>query len=146
MSIEDSQILACFLYHFITFFFQKVRSWSVRTGHDQLWWSGLVLKDLKWLSPLVHYLNSLQKKGCQKSIKQWVFGDPFHIERPGQVLLVPWLMETLNSVIYFVKSESLRHRGRNQRYSFHRLFGHPQGPKGCQKMCHYPLNLDLEVW
>ena len=22
----------------------------------------------------------------------------------------------------------------------------PQGPQGCQKMRHYPLNLDLEVW
>ena len=34
MSIEHSQILACFLHHFITFFFRKVRSWSVRTGPE----------------------------------------------------------------------------------------------------------------
>ena len=26
------------------------------------------------------------------------------------------------------------------------LFGRPQGSQGCQKMRHYPLNLDLEVW
>ena len=26
------------------------------------------------------------------------------------------------------------------------LLGRPQGPQGCQKMGHYPLNLDLEVW
>ena len=26
------------------------------------------------------------------------------------------------------------------------LFGHPQGSQGCQKMHHYPPNLDLEVW
>ena len=38
------------------------------------------------------------------------------------------------------------HRGRNQIYSFHCLLGRPQRPQGCQKMCHYPLNLDLEVW
>ena len=28
-------------------------------------------------------LHSLQDKRCQKSIKQWSFDDPFHIERPG---------------------------------------------------------------
>ena len=38
------------------------------------------------------------------------------------------------------------HRGRNQIYSFHCLLGRPQRPQGCQKMRHYPLNLDLEVW
>ena len=40
----------------------------------------------------------------------------------------------------------LKHRGRNQKYSFHHLLGRPQGPKGCQKMHHHPLNLDLEDW
>ena len=39
-------------------------------------------------------LNSLQDKGYQKSIEQRVLDDPFHIERPGWVILVPWLMET----------------------------------------------------
>ena len=38
------------------------------------------------------------------------------------------------------------HRGKNQKYPFHHLLGRPQGPKGCQKMHHYPLNLDLEDW
>ena len=38
------------------------------------------------------------------------------------------------------------HQGRNHIYSFHHLFGLPQGPRGCQKMHHSPLNLDLEVW
>jgi hypothetical protein len=53
MSIEHSQILACFLYHFITFFFWKVRSWSIRTGPENF--GGPVLKDLNLLGPLVHY-------------------------------------------------------------------------------------------
>ena len=53
MSIEHSQILACFLHHFITFFFRKVRSWSVRTSPENF--GGPVLKDLNLLGPLVHY-------------------------------------------------------------------------------------------
>ena len=42
--------------------------------------------------------------------------------------------------------DQIIHRGRNQIYSFHCLLGRPQRPQGCQKMRHYPLNLDLEVW
>ena len=40
----------------------------------------------------------------------------------------------------------LIHRVRNQIYSFDRLLGRPQGSQGCQKMGHYWINLDLEVW
>ena len=46
--------MACSLYHFITFFFRKVQSWFVRTSAENF--GGSVLKDLKWLGPLVHYL------------------------------------------------------------------------------------------
>ena len=52
MSIDHGQNLACFLHYFITFFFQKVRSWSVRTGPENV--GGPVLKDLNLLGPLVH--------------------------------------------------------------------------------------------
>ena len=55
MRIEHSQILACFLHHFITFFFRKIQSRSVK-----FWWSGSVLKDLNLLGPLVHYLACLE--------------------------------------------------------------------------------------
>ena len=54
MSIEHSKILACCLHHFITLFFQKVRSWSFRTGPDNFGGPVLVRKDLDLLGPLVH--------------------------------------------------------------------------------------------
>ena len=53
MNIEHSQNMACFLQRFITFFFRKVRSWSVRTGPENF--GGPVLKDLNLVGPLVHY-------------------------------------------------------------------------------------------
>ena len=52
MSIEHSQNMAYFLQRFITFFFWKVRSWSVRTGPENF--GGPVRKDLNLLGPLVH--------------------------------------------------------------------------------------------
>jgi hypothetical protein len=32
---------------------------------------------------MLRALHGLQEKGCQKSIKQWIFDDPFCIKRPG---------------------------------------------------------------
>ena len=49
MSIEHDQIMACFLHHFITFFFLKVRSWSVRTGPENF------CGPVRLLGPLVDY-------------------------------------------------------------------------------------------
>ena len=48
-------------------------------------------------------LHSLQEDGCQKSIKKWIFDDPSHINRLGQVILVTGLMETSSSVSFLMK-------------------------------------------
>ena len=50
------------------------------------------------------------------------------------------------TLVHYTPQYQPKHRGRNQIYSFHHLLGRPQGPQGCQKLRHYPLNLNLEVW
>ena len=49
MSIESSQNLSCFLQHFITFFFRKVRSWSGRPAPENF--GCPVRKDFNSLGP-----------------------------------------------------------------------------------------------
>ena len=50
----------------------------------------------------IHGLHSLQQKECQKSIKLWIFDDPFHIERPGEVILLPtWWQHHAQQVFWW---------------------------------------------
>ena len=72
MTIEHSKILTCFSHHFVTFFFWKVWSWSVRTGPENF--GCPVQKDLNFLGPLVHYwLLSLGKVKETKKYQNWHF-------------------------------------------------------------------------
>jgi hypothetical protein len=57
---------------------------------------------------MLHALHSLQEKGHQKSIKWWIFKDPFHIKRPGEVILVSGLTETSISVSFIYEMRLLR--------------------------------------
>ena len=48
-------------------------------------------------------LNSLQQKEYQISVKNWIFDDPFHKNRPVLVILVPGIIEPLGSVNFLMK-------------------------------------------
>ena len=56
-------------------FFMAFQTAMAMATPFNLWTFDLV----KGNSPVLH---SLQKEGCQKSIKKWIFDDPSHINRP----------------------------------------------------------------
>ena len=48
-------------------------------------------------------LNSLQQKGYQMLIKNWIFDDPFHKKEPLLVILVPGIIQSSGSVNFLMK-------------------------------------------
>ena len=48
-------------------------------------------------------LNSLQQKGCQILVKNWIFDDPFHKKGPLLVILVPGMIQSSGSAILLMK-------------------------------------------
>ena len=66
------------------------------------------------------------------------------LQTSGAVLTRIWLPPKVK--LYEGHKQHLLHRGRNKICSFRCLLGCPQRPQGCQKIRHYPLNLDLKVW
>ena len=48
-------------------------------------------------------LNSLQQKGYQMLVKNWIFDDPFHKKEPLLVILVPRMFQPSGSVIFSMK-------------------------------------------
>ena len=48
-------------------------------------------------------LNSLQQKGCQILVKNWIFDDPFHKKGPLLVILVPQMIQPSGSVNFLMK-------------------------------------------
>ena len=60
----------------------KMHYQVIKTGSVHLWMLIFDLRPLDLVESNIHGLNSLQQKECQKSIKLWIFDDPFHMERP----------------------------------------------------------------
>ena len=48
-------------------------------------------------------LNSLRQKGCQISVKNWIFDDPFTKKGPVLVILVPGMIQQSGSDSFLVK-------------------------------------------
>ena len=48
-------------------------------------------------------LNSLQQKGYQMLVKNWIFDDPFHKKEPLLVILVPGMIQPSGSAIFSMK-------------------------------------------
>ena len=48
-------------------------------------------------------LQSLQEKGCQILVKNWIFDDPFHKKKPLLFILVPQMIQPSGSVNFLMK-------------------------------------------